>query len=134
MAFTTYSAFVTALAGLTVTGVTRSYTEPPTQISTAGVPAMFPRIPAGAGEVEVLSGGSEISRATAELVVAIEPVAQNMTSINFAAAVTMMDSLETAFRAAIVSVGIDAWTLQVSTVDIGVTPYWAVVATVEASG
>jgi len=134
MAFTTYSAFVAALAAMTVTSVTRAYTEPPQRIASADLPVMFPRIPSGSGENESLGGTSSYSRAECELVVVLESTGQDNNSVNFPAAVTMMDNLEAAFRTNIEDIGIDSWSINVETDFVGVTEYWLIIATVEASG
>lgn len=134
MAFSTYAAFIPALMDMTVSGITTYADEPPMQISTAKLPLMFPRLPTGADSVVTVSGATGLQSATCEIVIVIEPLHQSLQPTNFAAALTMMDSLATTLKAATLSIGIDTWTMRVEQDYIGETPYWMIVATVEASG
>ena len=43
----TYTEYAAMLSGLTIAGVTKAYSAPPTQLSTAQLPAMWPRLPSG---------------------------------------------------------------------------------------
>ena len=99
---TTYTAFVAALAGLTVTGVKRSYGFEPDSIDTADLPGLFVRLPSGGTNDETMttcSGDGKMR--VADLVVIVEPTGQSTTEDRFTKTVTMADSMETALDAAL---------------------------------
>lgn len=135
---TTYTSFVTALANITVTGVTRKYAlnaTPPSSLNTASLPAQF--IWPGGGVDDALrvfqAGGWPQYRAT--LAIAVEAVAQSNAPANYAACVTMIDSLRSALAAAQdtiagTDVGVVNWTIRDEIRDIAGTSYWIVMATV----
>lgn len=131
---TTYTAFIASLAGLTVTGVARSYDHTPNQLSTADLPALFPRLPEGGLNLETLSTCTDDGNTrTAELVIAIEAANQSTVSDNFSATVTMLDNLESALDTEQQSGGIMPmieYGILAGNINISDTDYWAVVATV----
>ena len=127
----TYATFVANLMDLTVTGVTRVHDEPPAQISTADLPVMYPRLPELSNEVISLGLLSGLPQMQCEVVILVEPIGQSINSANFAAMVAIID----AFNAALVASDIraDNWSIRQETAVLSDTPYWALVATVEAS-
>ena len=134
MAITSYTSFVAALAALSITGVTRAYTEPPRQLNTADLPCSYPSLPNG-GENPItgeVAGGWPVLRA--DLVVLVEPWAQNTRAANYTATVAMMDNVSVAMRAADLARSRPRWTIRTEVVSIGDTPYWAVICTAEANG
>ncbi|KKN74777.1 hypothetical protein LCGC14_0386700 [marine sediment metagenome] len=133
MAFTTYAAFVPTLMDISVSGVTTKLDEPPTQLS-GGLPLMYPRLPTGHGEIVAFDVSSGLLEATCELVIVIEPVLQNLQAVNFAAALSLMDALDTGLRAGADGVGIDSWEMRIVEETIGDTAYWLLITAVEASG
>ncbi|GIV82783.1 MAG: hypothetical protein KatS3mg051_2137 [Anaerolineae bacterium] len=134
MAFTTYSALMSALGSLSVTGVTRTSASAPRQLNTADLPYMFPRVPAGESEVATLVGGRGLRQATAELVIVVEPVLQNVHSANVSAVAALVDNLDTALADNVNDLGLDGWSLRVEQDLVGDTAYWMLVATLEVSG
>ena len=132
MGFTTYAAFVPALMDMTVSGVEKTLDEPPSQIAT--LPLMYPRLPTGDGAMEAFHSSAGLLSGTCEVVIVIEALRQNLQSVNFAAALAMMDALSTALKTNAGDIGIDSWQMQVEQDIIGDTAYWLLVATVEASG
>jgi len=134
MAFTTYTAFVAALMDISISGVTKAYDAPPTQISTASLPILYPAFPDGSNGVVAFSGGAGLTSATCDMVIAIEPVRQSLPNVNYAAALTLMDASETAIAAAALAIGIDEWAMRVEQNYIGDTVYWMMIISVEASG
>jgi hypothetical protein len=135
MAFSTYAAYISALAAISVTGVTRTYTEPPKQLTTSSLPAQFPRLPTGSQAAQTFSSAVGLSAATAELVIVIEPIMQNTQAVNFALALSLMDAMEAALAAAAASIGIDQWSMEVTREAMADgTVYWLLITTVEASG
>jgi len=132
---TTYAAFVSALVGLTVTGVKRKFAAPPTQLNTADLPAMYPRIPQAAEGGLTAEGQGGWPRLTGELVFVIEPIGQSRQPSNFAATVTMIDAINTTLRAATLTKSKHSWTVRREGVNLGGdTDYWALVATVIGNG
>jgi len=133
MAFT-YAAFVPAFLDMTVTGVVTYADEPPNQITTAELPLMFPRFPGGNNSVQAFNGGVGLTMATVELVIVIEPVRQNMQSVNFAAALALLDNLASALTTNALTIGVDSWEMRIEQDSIGDTGYWLLIATVDGSG
>lgn len=135
MAFT-YTDFVNNISGMTISGVTRRYTAPPSaQIATADLPASYPRLPGGDDQVATLTYGRGLTSAVVELCVVLEPVRQGTNSVNYSAALTMLDAIKTALTTNAASYGIDRWSVQVEIDTVGNdTPYWQLVARVEGSG
>jgi len=133
---TTYADFVTNLGDLAVSGVTTLLDEPPLSLNTADLPAQWVQLPEGdEGPLTVRThGGWPVFRA--QLIVALEPIAQETQSVNFAAAVDMMDNLSAALRPAIKTVckGRMAWTVRVDVVEVAGHSYWATIADVEGFG
>lgn len=135
---TTYAAFVAAVAGITITGVTRKYTSPPASIGTADLPASLPLIPQGGDQPIVFgTGGSGNVGHTMrmDLVIVYEPVGQNTNAVNFAGCLTIMDNTTTALRALTRPVnGPWNWSMRQGIATIGNVDYWAVIVSVEGFG
>lgn len=132
-AITTFATFTTALAALTVTGVTRKYSAPPASLNTADLPAMWPGLPRAEEPAMTFQANGGWPALFCDIVVAIEPVGGNTQSANYAGTVTILDSLSAALRAATnVGRGGLTWTITASAqVVVADTPYWAVIATIE---
>lgn len=130
----TFTSLVTALADLAVTGVVKKFTAPPQQIGTAEMPCMYPRLPDGTLSVLTLAETTGLLSAVCELVVVVSPYMQGTNRANFTTCLSLMDALNTALTAAIHANGIDRWTIRQDTDVIGETPYWTIIARVEASG
>ncbi len=133
---TTYAQFVSALAGLTVTGVKRKFTSTPTQLSTADLPATYPRIPNASEGGLTAEGQGGWPTLTCDLVIVVEPMGQSRPSANFAATVSLIDNLNTALRGASLTKSKHSWTVRREGVNVdgGQTDYWALVATVTGHG
>lgn len=79
--------------------------------------------------------GAAWSTFTAELVVVVEPVGQNLQPTNWTAALTMIDAVHTALAGARLALSKTTWTLRQDYEAYGgETVYWCVIATVTASG
>ena len=129
----TYSTFISAIAGLTVSGVTR-YSYPPASVNTADLPCSFPMLPYGTDEVITLGIGSTVGGQqptfTCDLVFAIEPVGQGTQPQNFSAVVTLMDAVVTASRAMTrPNAGPTSFSLRMGLVSIAGADYWAIFET-----
>jgi hypothetical protein len=130
----TYSTFIAAIAGMTVSGVTRKYTEPPASISTADLPCSFPMLPSGADTVLTFGNagvvGGQQSSFTCDLVFAYEAMGQGTQNQNFGGLVTLMDAVVTASRALTrPTQGPMTYSLRVAPVSVAGNDYWAIVET-----
>lgn len=134
MAFT-YTTFVNNVAGMTISGVTRAYTSPPQQLSTADLPASYPRLPIADNQSVTLTHGRGLLTAAVEIVVVLEPYRQGTNVANFAACVTMIDAIETALATNANTYDIDRWNIIQTIEEYGVDrPHWQLVARIEGSG
>ncbi len=137
MAITTYTSFVAALGALSVNGVTTKLGYISGQVETASLPVLFVRLPENAETPLTADGEGGWPRLTAEVVIAVEPYAQNRHQQNYAATVTLIDALTTALRA--VTPGAVAksklsWQIRAAQDYIGETLYWLIVARVTGNG
>ena len=129
----TYTEYAAMLAGLDVTGVVKRYSSPPTQLSTAQLPAQWPRLPSGETQIATMSGGVGIPSLTCDLVVAVEAYGQNTQPANYTKALTVIDALQVALTAEALDGVVDSWQLRLDAEQIGDTAYWVIVATVTGS-
>ena len=127
----TLAAYVADLAALTVTGVTRKYGAPPVQINTADLPCMYPRLPQLADNPITACGQGGWPIHTAELVIMVEPLGQNLQPTNFAAVLTLIDNLQAALQADRPTTGKRTWQIRQEIVEHKPdTLHWAIIATV----
>lgn len=134
MAITTYAGFLGGLAALTVSGVTSKLTYPPVSLSSAELPAQWVQLPSG-GEAPITFGSAGgWPTFQAELVVAVEAVAQGREGESFAATVSMLDNVSSALRGVNLTKGPVHWSVRAAVLEVAGLAYWAVVATVEGSG
>ena len=125
---TTYTAFVTALAGMTITGVSTQYTTEIDYGDTADLPCSFPRLPSGGTNEETMTTCVNDGRVrVGELVVLVQANGQGTTEENYAATLTMIDSVETAVKS-LKTLPIMTW--EIAAGRTAVPGYWAVVLTV----
>ena len=129
----TYTEYAAMLAGLDVTGVTKRYTSPPTQLSTAQLPAQWPRLPSGETQIATLTGGAGLPSLSCDLVIAVEVVAQNTQPANYAKALGIIDALQAALATEALDNVVDSWQMRLETDVLGDTLYWVIVATVTGS-
>jgi hypothetical protein len=134
---TTYTQFSNALADLVVAGVTKRYRYLPTQLSTANLPAQFPRLPVGRETPLTADGQGGWPQLTGELVIAVEPLAQSRSEQSHALTLTLIDALNTALRG--IAPGTlckskHTWSVTGRQDVIGEVDYWVLVATVTGNG
>ncbi len=129
----TYAEYVATLTALTVAGVTKRYSAPPAQLSTAQLPAMWARLPSGTVEVVAMDGGAGLPSFTCDLVIAIEAMAQNTQPANYAKGIAVIDALQAALTTEALEGVLDSWALRLDAEAIGDTAYWVIVATVTGS-
>lgn len=127
--------FVTALAAVSVTGVTRDYTYSPASLNGADLPAKFVMPPASGYEA-ISTCSTEDDTITASLVVAVEAVAQDTQSANYTALLAMADNLNEALKSGRGTLGgLVTWTItsqNAEPVIVAGQAYWGVTATVTA--
>lgn len=133
---TTFAAWLADLATLATVGVTRKYTSgPPESLSTADLPAQWIELPHGENRPAYAGAEGGDRTMMADLVIALEPVAQNKQNVNFAAAVTMLDAVNTIFTAhTSLLMGPMTWRSRVVSIGVANVNYWAVVTEIEGLG
>lgn len=130
----TFASLASTLGGLTVTGVTVG-THPPQRIPSGNLPIAYPRLPNGEQAAAAFNGADGLDVLACEFVILVETAAQNTNVTNYADTITYMDRLNAALKAAMTANHvIDGWAVRMDIEFIGETAYWAVVATVRASG
>ena len=129
----TYTEYVATLAGLTVTGVVKAYTSPPTQLSTAQLPAQWARLPQGETTIASMGGQMGLPSLTCDLVLAVEVIGQNTQPANYAKALAIIDALHAALADEALGCVVDSWQMRLDAEQIGDTAYWVIVATVTGS-
>jgi hypothetical protein len=133
----TNAAFLTAVQGLTVTGVTRHYDEPPRQIHTAELPVAFPMMPAGGLGEKLLSCFDTNKTRRIQFVVCLEAVGQGTQPQNYGLLAAAMDNLETALDGLEKSQGgtlanFIEYEISAEIFEVAGNTYWAIVADLSA--
>ena len=129
----TYTSFVNALSAITVAGVKRQYTAPPSQLSSADLPAMHPQLPEHTQDVISIASNTGLFTAACELAIVIKANQQGTAAANFAKCLTMLDALNDALTTNTAALNIDRWAMRQDGVTYGDTAYWTIVAKVKAS-
>jgi hypothetical protein len=129
----TYTEYVAILAGLDVAGVVKTYTAPPTQLSTAQIPAQWARLPSGETAIASMGGQMGLPSLTCDLVIAVEAMQQNTQPANYTKALALIDALQTALTTEALNNVVDSWQMRLDGEQIGDTAYWVIVATVTGS-
>lgn len=132
---TTYTQFNTNLAALSPTGVTKKFAYPPAALNTADLPAAWTQLPEGNEPMMTFGSYGGWVELKAQYIVAIEPAEQNTQAANYAAALTMMDAVTTALRAATgLCAGPVEWRIRQAIVNVAGVDYWSVVVEVTGNG
>ncbi len=130
----TYTEFVERMVGVQVVGVQRRFGAPPNQLSSADLPAQWPRLPDGDSEIATFGDEMGLDTLRCDLVVCVEAVGQNTQPINYARCLQLVDGLQAALTtAARTDNVIDRWTLRLQAEMVGTTGYWLLVASVTGS-
>lgn len=137
MPLTKFRAFVDALEAMTVTGVSRNYTQgPPLGAPVdADCPALFVRYPEADEDRTTFGTHGGWPTFRTDVVIVVEPTGQNTAPANFDATVDMMDNLSAALRdlQCIVKSKM-RWHIKQTMELVAGQEYWAVVASVEGRG
>jgi len=135
---TTITAFTTALAGLTITGVTRKYTEPPASVNTADFPISYPKRIEIVGEPLTFDYHGGWPTLRGDLIIIVNSTAQNTQEANYTLVQTLMDAADTTLRAAVGVIGKGPLTYSIrggdTIVNLAGTDYWAIIISVEGYG
>ena len=108
----TYTEYVAILAGLDVAGVVKTYTAPPTQLSTAQLPAQWARLPQGETTIASMGGQMGLPSLTCDLVLAVEVIGQNTQPANYAKALAIIDALHAALADEALGCVVDSWQMR----------------------
>ena len=133
---TTFAAWIDDLETLAPTGVVKKFTAgPPNSLSTADLPAQWLELPHGENQPACAGAEGGMRTLFVDYVVVLQAVAQDTQAVNFAAAVTMLDSVNTAIAAhTSLLLGPMTWRSRVVTIAVGSVNYWAVVTEIEGLG
>ena len=134
----TNAAFLSAIQGVTVTGVTHHFDQPPRQILTAQLPAAFPLMPSGVLGEKSLSCFNTNKQRAIGFVICLEASGQGTQAQNYGTLAAAMDNLESALDNLEKSQGGSLANFIEYDIDttgdfvVGGQSYWAIVATVRA--
>lgn len=138
MAFTTLSALITSITGMTISGIqsTSKLGYRPRHVDSAMLPLLYCRLPSRKNEISTLTYGQDLRRAVIEVVIWSEFMNLSTQDANDALTVTLIDALADALETNAASLGMDAYeiTTEEDTTGDGQTPVQAIIATVEVSG
>lgn len=131
----TNAEFVTALQGMTVTGVQRHYDEPPAQVTTADLPAAFPTMPEGEKGEYITSCVALTKVRRMSYVILMEATGQSTQAVKYGDLAAVMDNLETALQnlerpTGTLSNFVDYVITTTGNYPVGDQDYWAIVAEV----
>lgn len=128
----TNAAFISAIAGLSVTGVTAAKTSPPNAVNTADLPLSFPTLPNGERREAITScvAGSKARRMG--FVILLEPVGQNTNAVNYGLLGAQMDNLETALDA-LTATNFLEYEMRAVIMPFGAAEFWAIEAEIVGS-
>ncbi len=127
----TVATFAANLLAMSVTGITRTYSNPPQQLNAVDLPVLYPRVPESSNGAITFGSQAGLDTVRIELVAVVQPYFVDTNAANFTTAKTVIDNLVAALKAeAIANNQIDSWEIRNETTE----EYWAVVATVEGSG
>lgn len=143
MSTTTIATLINRIATLKVNGVKHQYLEPPRSIEKGRLPSSFPRLPEIDDEVLTFQANGGLPTLRGDLVVVMEPFAENLTAgnefspINFNEAVAMIDNIDAALkttRPGTLTAGLASWTIKLEQLVINGQLYWCVVANINGRG
>lgn len=134
---TTLTEFTTALGNLTVTGVTRAYDGPPTNLESADLPSMWVQLPQSDEAALTFSGAGGWPILRAQLIIAYQSSAQDTQAANWSGTLAILDALAAALRntaPGTLGESKPTWSIKPGQVTVAGVDYWAVIADVEANG
>jgi hypothetical protein len=130
----TFRDFVDTLEAVTVTGVTRHYTQGvPASLTDADLPAKWVQFPRGTEGALVFGEHGGRQTLSCDIVIAVVSTAQSIQGENFDLTVDLMDNLMTALLAMGLCDFKSRWSSNIrqTVVQVAGFDYWAIVCTVE---
>lgn len=118
--------FMAALANVNVPGV-RNLSHPPTSLNDADLPTKWVQLPGKTVSVLTYTHVMYSPECRAQVVVALQPVAQGKQAENFANAIAMIDTLTDALQSMRILRRIE---MRVAVVSVAQADYWSVIADV----
>ncbi len=129
---TTNAQWLAGIQAMSVTGVTKTYSYPPTSLSTADLPAAWPH-QFDMSLNNIISSCSDLNKArTCNYFIALEPTPQSTQSANYEAMIAMVDNLETAIQALTVMEFV-TFTIRSVIVTVAGNEYWGLEAVLTGS-
>lgn len=130
----TASEFTAAVEALTIAGISEIRESPPYSISSSDLPYAFLRFPRVTGVLEGLAGQMSLDTIEAELVTVISPVRLGSSLENWDEAITVMDAISAALKAAWSPLSLSEFTTELTTEEYGQTPYFILLTSLTAVG
>lgn len=131
---TSYATFTAAVAALSITGVRRTYTEPPRIINLTDMPCQFPRLPQGEHTPITSGSGGGWPALRCELVILTDSILTENQEVSWDDTITLMDAAATALRSASLASGPVVWTLRPEIMQHQGTYYHAIIADIRSTG
>ncbi len=129
---TTNAQWLAGIQAMSVTGVTKTYSYPPTSLNTADLPAAWPH-QFDMSLNNIISSCSDLNKArTCNYFIALEPTPQSTQSANYEAMIAMVDNLETAIQALTVMEFV-TFTIRSVIVTVAGNEYWGLEAVLTGS-
>ena len=129
---TTNAQWLAGIQAMSVTGVTKTYSYPPTSLNTADLPAAWPH-QFDMSLNNIISSCSDLNKArTCNYFIALEPTPQSTQSANYETMIAMVDNLETAIQALTVMEFV-TFTIRSVIVTIAGGEYWGLEAVLTGS-
>jgi len=129
---TTHATFIAAIQGMTVTGVTVHYDQPPASVDIASGPCAFPTMPSG-DRGEMITSCVDMSKMrNIGYVIIVEAGGQGTQAQNYGKLAALMDALETALDALTpTTFNFIEYSITTSgNYSIGGSDYWAIIANI----
>ena len=133
MASVNLKTFSSSLSALSVTGVQKNASAPPTVLNTADLPLMYPRLPTQESELVAAGGAHGLRSVSLELVIVVEPVRQDLNALNYNKVLGLIDALYDVLSAQSLALGVNRFETTVEQDAIGSGVYWIISTVVEAS-
>ena len=130
---TTMAAYIAGLEGLSITGVTMVAGGPPGSPSSASLPLGFVNLPS-ADNAAITFGDTLWPTLRADLVILVEPVSLNLSTVTRDDIVTIMDNVTTALAAADITKSKLNWTMRLTAVTVSGIAYRGLVTQVTGHG
>lgn len=127
----TYSEFVAGLANISVEGVKKVLSSPPTSLESGDLPTMWIGLPSGDSSPITFRANGGWPTLTCDIIIAVEPAGQDIQINNYDKTITILDNLSNALRSSDIGRSALRWSISTNvTINVSGVAYWAVIATV----